>query len=457
METRYLTLLEFCTQMRYVVDHAGLEGWVCAEVAQMSVNYKGHCYLELIQKAENSDAPVAKLRATIWASTAAAILPPFEQATGSRLTDGMKVLVYVSMSYSEIYGLSANIRAIDPNFTMGELEARRKAIIAQLEKDGVIDMNKQLRLPTVLKRIAVISAKTAAGYGDFCNQLASNQYGISISTTLFAAVVQGVEAEKSIISALDAVAVRASEFDAVAIIRGGGSKMDLACFDSYDVALNIAQFPLPVITGIGHERDRSIADFVAHTSVKTPTAVAEFIIQHDADFLALLDGYSRRLQLASSATLASAKARIEQLRLTLSGGVTRRMDEGRHVLANLELRAQNAVFSQLATQKNRVEGLENRVVWQMTSLVRNENTRLDTLRSRLTSAAMMKISTETMRLENLKISLEAKDPRKILAKGFTLTTHADGTQIKEAASVKTGETIVTHFADGSVKSRVEKE
>ena len=258
---------------------------VIAEIQSMSVNRSGHAYLDLVEKSENGERIISQARATIWAGQFRMIKAYFETTTGRMLQPGIKIMVKAKVTYHEIYGLSLNITDILPEYTAGEIAMQRQRTINQLKSEGIFDMNKGLPLPKLVQRIAVISSATAAGYGDFTKQLTGNPYGYTFRSTLFEAVVQGDGAAASIIQQLDCIAEIRDEFDCVVIIRGGGSKTDLACFDQIAICQHICQFPLPIITGIGHDRDESIADLVANTPLKTPTAVAQFLIDraHNCD------------------------------------------------------------------------------------------------------------------------------------------------------------------------------
>jgi len=242
--------------------------WVVAEIAELRTNYSGHCYLEFIQKEEESGKILAKTRGTIWSYTYRTVSAWFQSITGEELRSGITVLANVQVQFHEVYGLSLNVKDIDPNFTLGERARKKQEIIKQLEEDGIFEMNKSLKLPLVPQRIAVISSETAAGYGDFMNQITHNDFGYKIETLLFPATMQGDKAPNAIINALLQVHNTMDKFDALIIIRGGGAQVDLDCFDHYELAAHIAQFPLPVFTGIGHERDETICDLVAHTSLK---------------------------------------------------------------------------------------------------------------------------------------------------------------------------------------------
>ena len=243
--------------------------WVQAELSDVRTNYSGHCYLEFVQKDAGGNNLIAKARGTIWSNIFKMLKPYFEQETGQAFTSGIKVLVEVSVEFHELYGFSLTVLDIDPTYTVGDMERKRREILRQLEEEGVIDLNKELEMPMLPQRVAVISSATAAGYGDFCNQLTNNPRGYGFRTELFPAIMQGERVEESVIAALDAIYERMEEFDVVVIIRGGGATSDLSGFDTYALAANCAQFPLPIITGIGHERDDTVIDKVAHTRVQT--------------------------------------------------------------------------------------------------------------------------------------------------------------------------------------------
>ena len=324
--TQHITLSELQRRIKQAVEGAlPLPVWVVAEVAELKVNYSGHCYLELVEKSEPSKGgaptPRAQLRAVIWRAQYAMLSAYFEAETGSRLAAGMKILAKVLVSYHELYGLSLQITDLDASFTLGEVERQKQMTIAQLQSDGVWDMNREQTMPLLTQRIAVVSSAAAAGYRDFCNEL--KQGGYAFVTTLFDAVVQGQAAEESLCRALQQVAERVDEFDAVVIIRGGGSASDLSCFNSYRLCSYVAQFPLPVITGIGHDKDTSVADMVAHTPLKTPTAVAAWLTERMARMDGWLEDASFRL-----ADLAVKATQREQLRLERMSGEVARLGGG---------------------------------------------------------------------------------------------------------------------------------
>ena len=322
-----LSLSELCALLDESLQQAFPDSyWVRAEIA--SLTDRGHCYLELVEKGDRGMF-AAKMRATCWSNTWQLIAAYFQQETGKRPEPGMQVLVEVRVEYHAVYGLSLNILNIDPAFTLGDLARQRQLTLQRLEKDGVLDMNKSLPLPDVIRRIAVISAEAAAGYGDFCHQLQDNPYRLRFTTELFPAVMQGDGAVRSILAALNAVAERAEDFDCVAIIRGGGATTDLTCFDTYELASHCAQFPLPILSGIGHTRDVSIVDMVVHSSLKTPTAVAEMLIDHNARQLVRIDQLRQRLARVAVQMVAVRRQQIEQMRLTLRYTIGRTLQSER--------------------------------------------------------------------------------------------------------------------------------
>ena len=331
MTTRqqHITLSELQHRIKAAVEGSlALPLWVVAEVSELKVNYSGHCYLELVEKSEpargGTPIPRAQVRAVIWRSQYAMLSSYFEAQTGSRLSVGMKILAKVVVSYHELYGLSLQITDIDPSYTLGEVERQKQLTIAQLQSDGVWDMNRSLTLPRPLQRIAVISSAAAAGYRDFCNEL--QEGGYAILTTLFDAVVQGAAAEQSICTALEEVALRQEQFDAVVLIRGGGSASDLSCFNSYRLCSYVAQFPLPVITGIGHDKDTSVADMVAHTPLKTPTAVAAWLTEQMACEMAWLDDAARTLSDMAVVAVQRERMRLERMMSDVERDTLRALD-----------------------------------------------------------------------------------------------------------------------------------
>jgi len=312
------SLSELCSVIGDTVE-AGVPElyWGRAEIASLSV--RGHCYMELVEKAENGIL-AAKVRATCWSSMYHILSAYFEQETGQALHTGMQVLVQVSVEWHAVYGLSLNVQNIDPTYTLGDLAKQRQQTLRRLQEDGVMELQQSLEIPTLPRRIAVVSAAEAAGYGDFCDQLAHNQTGFRFLPTLFPATMQGENAAASIIRALQAIAIEAEQWDVVVIIRGGGATTDLSCFDEYMLASHCAQFPLPIVAGIGHTRDVSVVDMVVHTSVKTPTAAAQYLIGLVEAQATRLETLNNRLLGATQRVLQTEKDRLrryeQSLRLT---------------------------------------------------------------------------------------------------------------------------------------------
>lgn len=408
MET--LSLLELNGRVKSTIQFEMPDAyWVQAEISSISPSGQGHCYLELVQKDATGRSFLAKAKANIWRGTWLKLKPYFEAQTGETLKVGMKVLLQVTVTFHEVYGYSLVVQDIDPTYTMGDMARRRKEILEQLTKDGVIGLNKELEIPDLPNRIAVISSATAAGWGDFRNQLDGNIYGFRFYVKLFPALMQGDDVERSVISALNAVADRRDDFDLVVIIRGGGAVSELSCFDSYNLAFNIANFPLPVITGIGHERDDTVADVVAHTKVKTPTAAAEFIINRVFDTATRLEDLTRRMGDAVQDRMNSENVRIDRLSQKLP--------------------------SLFALLKARQEQL------------------LETVWIRSVNGVRNLLTAQTHKLEIVDKTLSAADPAVILKRGYSLT-RAGGRVVKCASDLKRGDRLTTVFADGSVESEI---
>jgi len=333
----YIGLQELLLKVQEaVMDKLPERVWLRAEISELKCNVSGHCYLTLVEKSEDSESLLAKVPAIIWASTWRTLSPFFVSETGKDLEVGMTVLVRVQVQYSELYGLSLIISDIDPSFTVGELELQRQRTIARLQEEGMFEMNSTLELPRLPRRFAVISSRTAAGYRDFLRQLTGNEYGYRFEVTLFDAVMQGNDAPESIIAALDEIAAVADQFDAVLIMRGGGGAMDLVCFDDYDLAANVAQFPLPVLTGVGHDHDYHVIDMVAHTYLKTPTALADHIVDIFAEEEWCVDSLAQRLHLALRGKYTGQIARVDTFMQRVASAVTMRCLSERHKVETLE-------------------------------------------------------------------------------------------------------------------------
>lgn len=407
--------------------------WISAEISECKEHFSGHCYLELVQKRENSEALCAKARATIWANTWANLKPAFEQQTGTRLQAGQKILAEVSVDFHELYGFSLVIRDIDPTYTIGDLSLRRQQVIRQLTEDGVFGLNKELEGPTLPKRIAVVSSPSAAGYEDFMDQLHHNDFGFSFQTTFFPATMQGDSAAASIIDALNNVQASGKEFDVVVIIRGGGATTDLRCFDEYELCYYCAQYPLPLLTGIGHDRDSSVLDLVAHTSVKTPTAAAEHLLNCLSSEAYRLDANLDKLQQRVTQLLETYKRKLhantERLRRTSSDGLHK---------ANLQVERNQAELYRRANQF---------------VLVRRQS--IDLKSASLNHRVQTLLDQQKHRLGMLESRLETFSPEIMIKKGFSLTLH-QGRILKSVKGLLPGAELQTCLKDGVIYSIIQQ-
>ena len=449
--------------------------WVICEISELKINRNGHCYLVLIEKEENGDAIVAQAKATIWSYTFRMLQPYFESTTGQQLTEGLKVLVSVSVEFHELYGFSLNIRDIDPTYTLGDMARRRREIIARLQAEGVADMNKELTLPLVPQRIAIISSPTAAGYQDFIDQLATNPAKYHFHLKLFPAIMQGNQAESSIIGALEQIYRYERFFDAVVIIRGGGSQVDLSCFDNYNLAYFVTQFPLPVITGIGHEKDDSIVDLVAHTRLKTPTAVAEFLITGIALFEQHLDDLKNRFAGNIEDLLNSAKTMVEQYARSIIpivndkiGKVNSRLNQTIWKFDNyVKVFIKNQNYQLSRTEESLRHEFKNFHQLQLHRLVRTTrvlsvssqrisliNNDLLMRKTQLTEKLVRNIlSDNLLYLELAQQQAQLTDPFKILARGYSITTY-NGRALKDTDRIIANALIETKLHKGNIISEV---
>ena len=438
----FITLSALQGHLRAVIEqYAGGAQWVVAEISECKVNYAGHCYLELVERPDNGKAPVAQARAVIWASSYKMISGYFRFQTGSDISPGMKVLLKCTVSYHPVYGLSLVISDIDPAYTLGETERLRRQTIAQLQEEGVFDMNKDFELPEVLQRIAVISSPKAAGYRDFMQELNASPYRFDVK--LFASVMQGDAAEGSIVDALDAVAETGDEFDAVVIIRGGGSTSDLGCFDNYRLCAYIAQFPLPVVTGIGHDKDVSVADMVAHTSLKTPTAVAAFLVARAAEMHARVeDLYEETTGLAQQMLMMEAN-RLENAGLLLVSRTTGLLHGGMARLDKLKEELRFAVSERLAGARRRCSSYGTLLGQYSTQRLSAAGSWAEYAFQRLGVASKGMIMRLRSQLELLEVSAEAASPRRILSRGYAIVRG-----VKNAAEAEVGQSVEIELQDG---------
>ncbi|MDX5420143.1 MAG: exodeoxyribonuclease VII large subunit [Hymenobacteraceae bacterium] len=495
-----LSLFELHQQIREELEMAFPESyWVVAEISQVSLDRrKGHCYLNLVDKGDDPRGALqAQARATIWGARYQMLGRYFEEKTGQPLKAGLKILFQANVRFHELYGMSLDIVNIDANYTIGDLARQRQETMKRLEAEGLLTANKKWKLPLAPQRLAIVSSATAAGYQDFIHQLGNNAYGYTFNTTLFPAIVQGNDAPASIAKAMAQIARYSHLFDAIVVIRGGGSQTDLGCFDDYKVAAAIGHSPLPVITGIGHERDESIADLVAHTRQKTPTAVANFLIdlcrEVEEEVVSLFDS----IYMLSAQSLRLSTDRLERQSLKLSNLTNGYLQKGRekleHFSKSLLLKPKNFLDSQKHLLRDKeqlirantkdllhlrgkelgeltlcVEGIGQRWLHMkeqdLNKLVHCVETESkDKLKrsqmafvkhsDRVQYSAQKSLSTSRHRLEMLETRIQANDPEKLLLRGYTLTL-INGKIVKYIGQVKEGDVIETRLQDGRVHSLV---
>ena len=422
MNTARLSLRQLNLMVRDAIEDAlPDEYWVEAELSECREN-SGHCYMELIEKDEDSNTPVARASAKCWRQTWMMVKPYFERTTGQPLRAGMKVLLKVYAQFHEAYGFSWIVSDIDPTYTLGDMARKRQEIIRQLKEEGVFNLQRELHIATFAKRIAVISSQHAAGYGDFLRQLEDNEYGFRFEVTLFPAIMQGEQVEQSIIAALNQIyelqnnqlslfSSLTSHFDCVVILRGGGATADLSGFDTLALAENVAQFPIPIITGIGHDRDESILDMVSHTRVKTPTAAAAFLIDHLRRVWERITNAEASINQYVSERLRYQQQRISQLATLIPTLALRRLSDSRH--------------------------------------------RIEMTESRLPVAIGRRLTDEKHRIERLSILLQGSDPQLLLKRGYSITLH-NGKAIHDPSLLKDGDEIETRVEKGMIKSTVKR-
>lgn len=428
--TQYYSLLQLQELLRDLIAACPMSKnvWIIAELSDVREN-GGHCYMELLQKDPDTGATVAKARATIWANTWRSIRAKFMAETGQPFRSGLQVMVCVTAGYHPLYGMNLNISAVNPQFTLGERERRRREILERLAKEGIAEENKRLELPRPTQRIAVISSATAAGYGDFMNQLLKNPRHLRFDVKLFPAIVQGAQTASSIIEQLDEIARHTDDFDCVCIIRGGGAATDLDGFDDYRLATSVALFPLPVIVGIGHERDTTVLDYLACRRVKTPTAAAEFLIsqgQSELDNLLALGGM---LLQTTSDTISGARQQLAYI----SGSLP------------------TAPFNAIERSARRLDNLAGTLGRVSTTRLMPLNARLDRMTDALKNITGNATANAATRLKGYAALIDTLSPKATLARGFSIT-RLNGTAVTSATQVPAGSTLTTELADGTITS-----
>ena len=449
-----MTLFELHAIVRGAIQEAlPATCWVRAEMSDVRVNSSsGHCYLEFIEKDEKNGQIVAKARATIWARTFQMIRPYFEKETGQPFTSGLKVLVKVSVEFHEVYGYSLNVCDIDPSYTLGDLVKKRKDIIRRLQAEGIFDLNRELPFPSLPQRIAVITSPTAAGYEDFIHQLAENEYGFTFYIKLFSAIMQGEKTEESVIAALDRIFPHADCFDVVVLIRGGGSTSELSSFDTYSLAANCAQFPLPVITGIGHERDDTVVDSVAHTRMKTPTAVAAFLIERMTREAAHLWALEKTICDEATAYIRQEKSVIQtltaKLPITVSGHIERHRKQLNRMTALMSMLPQ-----WIRHRSEKLNELPPRLQRAADTMFLRHSTWISEMPLTLQRAYQTACSKYQQTLDLHEQYIKMVSPEYILKRGYTLT-FKNGKIVKFAKDLTLGDEITVKFTDGEKKGKI---
>ncbi|MBI5540544.1 MAG: exodeoxyribonuclease VII large subunit [Bacteroidia bacterium] len=429
--------------------------WIVAEISEIRQNYSGHCYLEFIQKDESSDNIVAKARANIWANTYRLIKPYFETSTNSSLAQGMKIMVNVSVEFHELYGYSLTIHDIDPAYTVGDMEQKKTLTIQKLVADGVFEMNRELEMTAVPQRIAIISSNTAAGYDDFISQLTNNEFGFIFYTCLFQSYMQGEAAESSILAAIDKINNNIEKFDVVVIIRGGGSRAELSCFDSYNLASNICQFPLPVIAGIGHERDQSVVDMVANTRVKTPTAAADFLIDKLSEFATEIYSMSEQIISESQSIIDNKMHEIELISERLTYFVKDIVRNRKERLYKSGYDIAVASSRKFSVVKSDIHEIEGKINYSWSDLIKSQKRQIKIENDKFSILLKSMFHIQNIRVDSTQRLLNQCEPMTILKKGFSITTQ-NGKQIKNIDNIVEGTQIETEFIHGKISSIVKK-
>lgn len=453
-KTNSVSLYELQLQIKSAVEQT-LEGsyWVVAEISELKVNNSGHCYMELVEKGGRNQIPKAKANAVIWRSTFGFLEDFFRQQTGVGLNAGINVLLKVEVGYHELYGLSLVIKDIDPSYTLGDMERQRQETIRRLKEDGVFDMNRELELPLVMQRIAVVSSDKAAGNRDFMKEILANEYGYAIEAILFNAVMQGHQAEHSVIDALDAIAFRADEFDAVVIVRGGGSQSELGGFDSYRLCSHIAQFPLPAITGIGHDKDVSVADMVAAVSVKTPTAAARYLIDAMRTFETGLIEIKEEFTTLITSRITEEKSLLFNLGLRLKNSVQTAVHEADKWLGSLKNNLDSKTFLRIRSERNHLQYRQSELRQFARKRLESAGERIDGFCRHIDTGTTRYLADQHGLLDLLSARVEGRNPERIMKMGYSLVK-VRGKTVKSISQVDDGDIIGIYMSDGSLTAHV---
>jgi len=447
--------------------------WVIAEIVSISEAKNGHLYLEIAEK--ENDFLQAKIRANLWSNAKRRILSEFEHTTNQTLKKGMKVLLNVTIDFHTVFGMSLNILDIDPNFSLGEIERQKQATLLKLEEEGLIDFNKQHVLTQAIQKIAIISSKTAAGYQDFIKQLSENTHNYTFQTTLFQATMQGEKASPSIIQALEKVEESSIDFDIIILIRGGGSTLDLSCFDEYQLVARLAQSLYPIFTGIGHERDISIADKVAHTYLKTPTAVADFIITHNRHFEDTLNSIAEIINQYAFNLVDNHKEQLSDLSKSLSYSAQQKMHESSQELIQNGYNYQHAAKTRLTKANFRLEKITlilkhdlnirlrqidqdldltfKNIIKESKELLQHNKNKTKQNAKYLTQHSLNSLQTNSLTVEQIEQLINLANPKQILKKGFSIT-RLNGKLLRSVKNIDNKYILSTELYDGILESKI---
>lgn len=453
---RHITLTELQQGIKATLSRSwGGWLWVIAEINDLKVNVSGHCYLELVDRPEGEESPTATMKGVIWANDAGRVISRFEADAGMELQAGMRVLMYARVSYHEVYGISLYVKDIDPEYTVGQMQRQRNLTIERLRQEGLYELNGSLEAPLVMQRVAVVSSDKAAGYRDFMRELESNEYGYRFDVTLFGAVMQGAGAEASVMAALEQIELRSDSFDAVVIIRGGGSVTDLSCFDGYSLAAAVARMSLPVVAGIGHDKDISVVDMVAFRSVKTPTAAARFFIDQMRRFDEGLESAAEFLGMTMRDAIEREREHID----LLSHSLRRKTDESIAMQMRLLDRAE------VMLQRDSVRYIDDRLkvvsvmlgdvglLWRRGCDVCQQA--LTTAEERLKTAAYRRLDDADAYMERIAGGVEAFEPRRIFALGYGMVRRG-GRSLRSVDDASVGDNVEVALADGVLHAVVDK-
>lgn len=456
VERDILSLYELTTLVREVISYSFEDSyWIKAEIVRVNENASGHCYLELAERSEHTDTLIAQCRGIIWRNIYASILMHFHSVTQRYLEVGMKILFRAKVEFHQVYGFSLHIQEIDPHYTLGEMVARKMQIIEQLKREGIFEINRALHFPLVPQRIAVISSKTAAGYNDFIKHLQENVYRYKFSLQFFQATMQGDRAEKSIISALEKIFQRTEQFDVVVLIRGGGSQVDLSCFDSYLLASHVAQFPLPVLTGIGHEQDESIVDMVAHRALKTPTAVADYLIEAVGSFESRLEELQHQVYTLANQQVVLQKSYLAEVSQQLPLFLQNLLQQHRYQLQMLYAATQSLSNQLVGKELYRIDRMLYNAQYSMRNTINIHRQQLRHKLLQCFSGAQKMLDQQQAQLTYLSTRAELSDPAHILKQGYSIALY-EGKPLLRAADIPEEAVFETILFEGKLISRVIK-